>query len=69
MSDKPSLEPETLWENLLSRQPERVRAAFAVLNAAEGAAVLAHLQRMAEEPGWHPEQRISAAAALEALRM
>jgi hypothetical protein len=67
MSDTTSDDLEALWENLLSRQPDRVRAAFAGLSADERSAVLAHLQRMAEEPGWHPEQRKSAAAALKAL--
>ena len=68
MSDRISSDLESLWESLLSRQPEQVRTAFASLNAAERSAVLAHLRRMAEEPGWHPEQCKSAAAALDALR-
>jgi hypothetical protein len=56
-----------LWDNLLSRQAEQVRQAFAGLTSQEQQAVIAHLQRMAEEPGWHAEQRRSALAALEAL--
>ena len=60
-------EIERLWDNLLSRQPERVRAAYESLSAEEQSGVLAHLQRMAEEEGWHAEQRLSARAALEAL--
>jgi hypothetical protein len=58
---------EILWDGLLSRQDERVRAAFASLNTSEQQAVLAHLQRMSSEAGWHLEQRISAEAALRAL--
>jgi hypothetical protein len=58
---------EILWDGLLSREAGRVRAAFATLNEAEQQAVRAHLQRMACEPGWHPEQRLSAQAALQAL--
>ena len=58
---------EILWDNLLSRQPERVRAAFSTLTSAEQQAVLDHLKRMSQEPGWHPEQRRSAQTALDAL--
>jgi hypothetical protein len=59
---------EVLWEDLLSRQPDRVRAAFAKLDAPEQQVVLTHLQRMVSERGWQPEQRISAQAALKALK-
>jgi hypothetical protein len=59
---------EILWDNLLSRQAERVRAAFAALSPQEQRAVLKHLQNMAEGPDWHPEQRASAEAALNALK-
>ena len=48
--------PELLWEQLLSRQPEQVLAAFTRLSPDEQAQVLQHLERMATEPGWHPEQ-------------
>lgn len=58
---------EILWDALLSRQPRRVRAAFDSLTTAEQQSILAHLRRMAEEPGWHPEQQRSAQAALEAI--
>lgn len=60
-------DPEILWDRLLSRQPERVKAAFQTLSLQEQRAVLSHLQRMSSETGWHPEQRASAKAALEAL--
>ena len=59
--------PEYLWDALLSRQPGQIQAAFASLDAAEQNTVLSHLKRMAEEDGWHPEQRQSALAALETL--
>ena len=63
-----NLDPiEDLWDGLLSRQPELVRAAFSSLDLAERAAILAHLQRIVSEAGWHPEQRLSAQAALDAL--
>ncbi len=58
---------EELWEDLLSGQPEKVRVAYAALETSERKAVLAHLQRMSTEPGWQPEQRLSAKAALVAL--
>jgi hypothetical protein len=61
-------DPETLWESLLSRQPEQVRAAFNSLDPGGQKLVLEHLQRMTGEDGWHPEQRLSAQAALDALR-
>jgi hypothetical protein len=59
---------EALWNALLSRQARAVREAFQTLNAEQRLAVLEHLQRMASEPGWHPEQRRSAQAALAALQ-
>jgi hypothetical protein len=58
---------EDLWDELLSRQPELVRTAFSSLDSDERAAVLAHLQRIVSEAGWHSEQRLSAQAALDAL--
>ncbi len=60
-------QPEQLWEDLLSRQPGPIKAAFASLQQSDQQAVLAHLQRMVSETGWQPEQRISARAALEVL--
>jgi hypothetical protein len=58
---------ETLWDNLLSRDPERIRDAFKALTRGEKRAVLAHLKRMSSESDWHIEQRESARAALRAL--
>jgi hypothetical protein len=58
---------ESLWEQLLSRQAEQVQRAYLDLAPFERQAVLAHLQRMSQEPGWHPEQRKSAEFALQAL--
>lgn len=59
---------ETFWEDILSRQPERIQAAFVSLSEDEQIAVLDHLKRMASEPGWHPEQVASASKALETLK-
>jgi hypothetical protein len=59
---------ESLWDALLSRQPDQVRSAFKRLEPSQQEAVLTHLQRMATEPSWHPEQCKAARAALEALQ-
>ncbi len=58
---------ESLWNELLSRRPQRIRRAFARLSHEEQQSVRAHLQRMVEEAGWHAEQVRSARAALKAL--
>jgi len=58
---------EGLWDNLLSRDPERVRRQWRDLNAEERQAVLDHLARMVSEEGWLPMQRLSAQAALDAI--
>lgn len=59
---------ESFWAEMLSREPERIQAAFNSLpQADEKAAVLAHLNKMVSEKGWAEPQRISAEAALKAL--
>lgn len=58
---------ENLWDGLLSREPERICATYETLDLASRAVVLAHLKRMVSESGWHPEQVLSARAALQAL--
>ena len=58
---------EHLWDQLLSRRPELVRAAYERLTPDEQAQVRRHLERMVAEPGWQPQQRLSAQAALQAL--
>jgi hypothetical protein len=63
-----NLDPlESLWDRLLSGEPELVREAFTGLDEVERRAVIAHLERMASEAGWLPEQRAYAQAALAAL--
>ena len=64
---QPSKKLEVLWDDLLSRQPGKIRAAYKLLNSSEQKAILAHLQRMVDESGWQHEQRLSAQAALTAL--
>jgi len=58
---------EALWNDLLSRELERIRKAFYSLDPPSQVIVLAHLQRMLSESGWQPEQRLSARAALQTL--
>ncbi len=67
MMDDTSDPLEKLWDDLLSRQENQIRAAYQELTSEEQDAVLEHLQRMVSEPGWHPEQRLSAHAALRVL--
>ena len=58
---------ENIWDGLLSCRPDEVRLVFSTLAAEERPAVILHLQRMASEAGWQPEQRLSAQSALQAL--
>lgn len=55
------------WDAILSRNIVKIRKAFEALPAEDQAVVLEHLHKMATEPGWHPEQVISACEALKAL--
>jgi len=63
--DNPFL--EQLWDQVLSREPDSIRAAYAALDQPSQNEVRRHLERMVQEDGWHPEQRKSALAALNAL--
>lgn len=62
-----SFDLEAIWEMLLSRNADRIRAAWAMLAHTERVAVRAHLRRMTVEDGWLEGQRASAQAALDAL--
>lgn len=63
-----ALDPlEIFWDAILSRRPDQIRAAFAPLKAEDRRQLIAHLQRMVNEEGWHPEQRKSAQTALDTL--
>jgi hypothetical protein len=59
---------ESLWEGLLSRDPQQIKNSYQTLSTQEGQSVLAHLKRMVTEPGWNAEQRVSAKAALDVLQ-
>ena len=62
-----SCDLENLWDRLLSRDPHQVRDVFFSLTTDEQNAIRAHLIRMVNEEGWHPEQNVSAKLALEAI--
>ncbi len=59
---------DKLWSDLLSSDSQRIRQAWGGLSEEERQAVQGHLARMRDEPGWHPSQRESAAAALQVIR-
>jgi hypothetical protein len=59
---------EQIWSALLSSDPARIRHVWSELTDDESLAVLAHLRRMRDEPGWDPTQRDAAAQALAILR-
>ncbi len=59
---------EKFWGDLLSEEPARVAAAWALLQAAdERQAVRDHLHKMATEAGWANVQRQAARAALAVI--
>ena len=59
---------DELWADLLSGDAGRIRRAWNRLRVDERQAVLEHLARMADQEGWHPSQRASAATALQVIR-
>jgi hypothetical protein len=60
--------PEALWESILSRDTSRILETWNQLNPEERTSLLAHLERMVSEDGWHTEQVSSARCALDAIR-
>jgi hypothetical protein len=59
---------EKTWDALLSRDPEKIVRTFSTLDPDSQHVILEHLKKMVSETGWHPEQVISAQAALQALQ-
>jgi len=59
---------DNLWDDLLSADPARIRRAWGNLTDDEALAVLEHLRRMKDEPGWQPAQREAAEVALRIVR-
>jgi hypothetical protein len=60
-------DPEIIWENLLSGEENLVGEIFESLDFSERGAVLEHLKRMVNEPGWQPSQQLAAQKALSIL--
>jgi hypothetical protein len=60
-----TMELEALWEHILSEKTARIRPAWESLDDEGRDAVKRHLQTMARDAGWHPNQRHAAAAALQ----
>ncbi len=52
---------------LHSRQPAMIEKAFTSLESDQQKAVMDHLQHLVAEPGWQPEQRVTAQAALDTI--
>jgi hypothetical protein len=68
MTNKGFTSPDELWDAILSRESNRILIAWQRLNAEEQVSLLAHLERMITEDGWHPEQITSAQTALNIIR-
>jgi hypothetical protein len=65
-----SFEPlEKIWDDLLSRDRDRVLAAFEKLDPKSRKNIIVHLKGMVSEKGWHKEQKLSAEFALSILRL
>jgi hypothetical protein len=62
------LEIEEIWEQVLCRDSESIRKAFAALDRNDRRSLTIHLQKMVTETGWQPEQRKSAQIALDAIK-
>ena len=60
---------ELFWENLLSRDPEKVKVAWRMLPEEYRKDVRGHLVSIVTELDWHPEQVKSAEAALNVIDM
>lgn len=58
---------EKAWDDLLSREPEKIDSRYKSLDAISQQVVIEHLNLMITDEGWHPEQVISAQKALETL--
>jgi hypothetical protein len=59
---------EYVWDGILSRDSQRIVNTFLSLDEQSRKTVLEHLQRMACESGWHPEQVRSAQSAIDAIK-
>ena len=66
-SSAPELNPEILWDALLSVDEDLIREVYVQLVESQRVSVKAHLQKMVSEEGWHPSQRESAQIALKTI--
>ncbi len=62
-----TMDPEELWNRLLSEKPALIRSAWRMLGPQERESIRRHLQIMTCEEGWHPNQRRAARAAVDCL--
>jgi len=58
---------DRFWADVLSGDPLRVQAIWSGLSEAERQALVDHLVRMRDEPGWHTAQRDASEGALRAI--
>ena len=59
---------EILWNNILSRDDSLICEQYETLSDIDQQTVWEHLNKMASEEGWHPEQVKSAQVAIDALK-
>ena len=59
---------EQTWNNILSRDPQKIVKTYKALDTANQRIVFDHLKKMVSESGWQVEQIKSAQAALQAIQ-
>lgn len=59
---------ESLWDEILSRDPMRIMKIFEEISHKDQKAVVDHLFIMTTEDGWHTAQRQSAQIALQIIK-
>jgi hypothetical protein len=67
MDNGKTMEPEELWEHLLSEKTVLILRAWQTMNAEERAAVKLHLEAMSREADWPQTQRRTAASTLRCI--
>jgi len=58
---------EELWNNILSRNPNKIISTYSILSEQDKINVLNHLTKMVTEDGWQPGQILSADTALKII--
>jgi len=59
---------EQFWDELLSRDPRRIKKSFEDLSDGDRQAVVDHLEKMTTETGYHSSQKRSAEIALKTIK-